>query len=258
MVSSVFTLDGVSFSYGKKRIFDGLDLKLREGVVTTLIGANGSGKSTLFDLMTGNLKPQAGRVFLRGGDVGAMRLRDFAKLVAVVHQRNFAPPDVTVEGLVGYGRFPHRAMARAASTEEDDRMVAWALGICGLADLAKAPVASLSGGQCQRAWIATALAQGTDVLLLDEPTTYLDVRYQLEVLRLVRDLNEKLGMTVVMVLHDVNQAIHYSQDIVALRDGRIVAQGDARSVVSPGLLRDVYGVKLDVEQVGGRPFVLAV
>lgn len=258
MASNVFTLDGVSFAYGGKRIFEGLDLTLREGVITTLIGANGSGKSTLFNLMTKNLKPQAGRVFLRGGDVSAIRLRDFAKLVAIVHQRNSAPADVTVEKLVGYGRFPHRGMARSASTEEDERMVAWALETCGLAELAKLPASSLSGGQSQRVWIATALAQGTDVLLLDEPTTYLDVRYQLDILRLVRKLNEEFGMTVVMVLHDINQALHYSHEVVALAQGRVVAQGEPQSIVSSELLREVYGVALEVDQVKGAPFVLAV
>lgn len=258
MANNVFTLSDVSFSYGSTRIFEGLDLALHEGAITTLIGANGSGKSTLFNLMTKNLKPSSGHVFLRGGDVGALRLRDFAKLVAIVHQRNAAPADVAVEKLVGYGRFPHRGMARAAFTEEDERMVAWALETCGLSDLARAPVSSLSGGQAQRVWIATALAQGTDVLLLDEPTTYLDVRYQLDILRLVRRLNQEFGMTVVMVLHDINQALHYSHEVVALADGRVAAQGAPRDIVSPELLRQVYGVALDVAQVNGEPFVLAV
>lgn len=258
MARNVFTFDEVSFSYGRGNVFEKLDLGLREGIVTTLVGANGSGKSTLFNLMTKNLRPQAGRVFLRGGDVSALRLRDFARFVAVVHQGNVAPSDVTVEKMVGYGRFPHRDATRLASTEEDERMVAWALDICGLADLASARVASLSGGQRQRVWIATALAQGTDVLLLDEPTTYLDVRFQLDVLRLVRDLNKRLGMTIVMVLHGINQAMHYSDEVVALAGGRVVAQGDAQSIADPDLLHEVYGVELDVERVNGKPFVLTV
>ena len=264
MANSVFTVEGLSFAYparGGERpraIFDGLDLTLREGVVTTLIGANGSGKSTLFNLLTKNLRPDAGSIRLRGGDVGALRLRDFARLVAIVHQRNGAPADLPVRKLVEYGRFPHHGAARAALTDEDDRMVDWALETCGVSELAEAPVASLSGGQAQRVWIACALAQGTRVLLLDEPTTYLDIRYQLEVLRLVRRLNEEFGMTVVMVLHDVNQAIRYSDEVVALAGGRVVAQGSPAEVVAPGLLREVYGVDLRVVDVDGAPFVLAV
>ena len=262
----IFTVRDLSFSYpcrhgdprGGRRIFHGLDLTLSEGIVTTLIGANGSGKSTLFNLMTKNLVPTGGSVHLRGGDVAQLRLRDFARLVAIVHQRNTAPADLSVEKVVGYGRYAHHDLARVAATEEDDRMVAWALATCGLSDLAQSPVSALSGGQTQRVWIAMALAQGTRVLLLDEPTTYLDIRYQLDILRLVRRLNEEFGMTVVMVLHDINQAIHYSDEIVALAGGRVVAQGDPRRVVTGELLRRVYDVDLRVAEVDGEPFVVPV
>lgn len=260
---NAFTVRGLSFSYPTRSggeaphaVFDGLDLTLREGAVTTLIGANGSGKSTLFNLLTKNLAPQQGSVFLRGGDVAALRLSDFARLVAIVHQRNTAPADLAVEKLVGYGRFPHRKRGRAASTADDERMVAWALETTGLAPLAKQPVSALSGGQLQRVWVAMALAQGTKVLLLDEPTTYLDIRYQLELLELVRRLNRQMGLTVIMVLHDINQAIQFSDELVALADGRIVAQGAPRDVVTPQLLAQVYGVALEVTQVHGRPYVL--
>ena len=269
---NVFTVRGLGFSYGGRaagkggaaaggrgaRLFDGLDLDIREGVVTTLIGANGSGKSTLFNLLTKNLKPQAGSIFLRAGDVSALRLRDFAKLVAIVHQRNSAPGDLSVEKLVGYGRYPFQGLGQKRDADEDERMVAWALETTGLSELADAPVASLSGGQAQRAWIAMALAQGSKVLLLDEPTTYLDVRYQLDILRLVRRLNAEFGITVVMVLHDINQALCYSDEVVALADGRIVAQGAPREVVTPDVIKRVYGIDLDVVEVEGKPFVLAV
>lgn len=269
---NVFTVRGLGFAYGGRaagkggaavggrgtRIFDGLDLDIREGVVTTLIGANGSGKSTLFNLLTKNLKPQAGGIFLRAGDISALRLKDFAKLVAIVHQRNSAPGDLSVEKLVGYGRYPFQGLGQKRDADEDERMVAWALKTTGLSELADAPVASLSGGQAQRAWIAMALAQGSKVLLLDEPTTYLDVRYQLDILRLVRRLNAEFGITVVMVLHDINQALCYSDEVVALADGRIVAQGAPREVVTPDVIKRVYGIDLDVVEVEGKPFVLAV
>lgn len=258
MANNVFTIRGLSFAYDDQRIFEDLDLELREGAVTTLIGANGSGKSTLFNLMTKNLKPSTGTVFLRGGDVGLLRLRGFAKLVAIVHQRNTAPADLSVEKLVGYGRFPYRALGRSADVEEDERMVQWALETTGLAEFAKQSVSSLSGGQAQRVWIAMALAQGSKVLLLDEPTTFLDVRYQLDILRLVRRLNKEFGMTVVMVLHDVNQALHYSDEVVALAGGRIAAQGAPEDIVTPELLEQVYDVSLRVVDVDGKPFVLEV
>lgn len=256
----VFTVSGLQFAYdhGRVPIFDGLDLTIPEGQITTLIGANGCGKSTLFNLLTKNLKPQAGTMHLRGGDVSALRLRDFAKLVAIVHQRNSAPGDLAVEKLVGYGRFPYHGMGSAAKTDEDDRMVAWALEVTGLTEYAKRPVLALSGGQAQRVWIAMALAQGSDVLLLDEPTTYLDIRYQLDILHLIKRLNSEFGMTVIMVLHDVNQALRYSDNLVALADGRIVAQGAPDDIITSDLLEEVYGVRLPVATIEGKPFVLAV
>lgn len=258
MASNVFTVRDVSFSYDGRELFGGIDLDLHEGVVTTLIGANGSGKSTLFNLMTKNLKPRSGSIFLRGGDITSLRLRDFAKLVAIVQQRNVIPSGLSVEKLVGYGRFPYRSFGKALDADEDERMVRWALETTGLADCAKQAVSSLSGGQAQRAWIALALAQGSKVLLLDEPTTYLDVRYQLDVLRLVRRLNREFGMTVIMVLHNVNQALHYSDEVVTLARGRIVAQGEPSDIVTSELMREVYGIALKVTEVEGRPFVLDV
>ena len=261
---TVFSVSGLKFAYDKGAvpIFDGLTLDVKEGVITTLIGANGSGKSTLFSLLTKNLKPDGGSVHLRGADVSALRLMDFARLVSIVHQKNTAPSDLMVEKLVGYGRFPFHHVPKDSpfhsSPEEDERMIAWALETTGMTEFAKRPVSALSGGQSQRVWIAMALAQGSDVLLLDEPTTYLDIRYQLDVLHIVRRLNREFGKTIIMVLHDINQAIHYSDDLVALSKGKIIAQGDPSKIVTTELLHEVYGVDLEVTQVHGKPFVLAV
>lgn len=254
---NVFTVRGLTFAYdGGHPIFRDFDIDIREGAVTTLIGANGCGKSTLFNLLTKGLSPQSGTVCLRGEDIAGLSLREFAKRVAIVHQKNVAPSDITVEKLVEYGRYPLRKRGFGGSTEEDASMVAWAIGICGLEEVADKAASALSGGQLQRVWIAMALAQGCDVLLLDEPTTYLDVRYQLDILDLVRRLNRELGMTVVMVLHDVNQALYYSNEIVALAQGEVVAQGVPSRVVDAELLREVYGVDLDIVYVDGMPFVL--
>lgn len=268
MASNVFTITDLTFSYGENRVFDNLSLTVPEGAVTTLIGANGSGKTTLFNLMSKGLRPSSGTVLLRRGNVADLRLRDYAKLVAIVHQNNTAPFDLTVERLVAYGRFPHRARtgfvggmvgSQARSCAQDsERMVDWAIEVCELSEVRTRTVASLSGGQRQRVWIAMALAQGSKVLLLDEPTTYLDVRFQLEILRLVRRLNEEFGMTIVMVLHDINQALRYSDHLIALAKGKVAGQGPPQDVVTPQLIEEVYGVRLDIALIDGRPFVLSV
>lgn len=256
MPANVFTIEDLSFSYGDRPVFNGLNLAFPAGAVTTVIGANGSGKSTLFGLMSKNLTPDAGRIMLRQASVADVRLRDFARLVALVHQRNTMPAGVTVERLVGFGRTAYRRMGRSALSGEDERMVSWALTTCGLAAEASVEAASLSGGQAQRAWIAMALAQGASVLLLDEPTTYLDIRYQREVLRLVRRLNREHGMTVIMVLHDINQAMRYSDEVVALAAGRPPVQGPPEQVLTSAVLQEVYGVDLPVVEVDGRRFVM--
>ncbi len=252
-----FNVQDLTFSYdGEKQIFNGLNLELTRGKITTLIGANGSGKSTLFNLMTKNLVPSEGSVLFGGANIDEMKLSEFSRLVAIVHQNNTAPDDIAVETLVSYGRFPFRHCMGAHDPAEDERMVQWALETTGLSEYAHKAVSALSGGQRQRVWIAMALAQGTDTLLLDEPTTYLDIRYQLDILDLVKRLNRELGMTIVMVLHDINQALYYSDEIVALADGRIVTQGEPQAVISKELLAQVYGVDLDVVDVDGKPFVI--
>lgn len=263
MAHNVFTVQDLTFGYTRDNLlFEDLSLTIREGRITTLIGANGSGKSTLFNLLTKNLSPLSGQIFLRGGNVADLRLFDFAKLVAIVHQTNTAPSDLTVEDLVSFGRFPHRhgtcTAHRAEAIEEDERCVNWALDVTNLQDVRKRAVSALSGGQRQRVWIAMSLAQGSSVLLLDEPTTYLDIRYQLDILELVRTLNREYGMTIIMVLHDMNQALHYSDEVIALAHGRIAAQGAPEEIVTGELLREVYGIDLDVVSVNGKPFVLNV
>ena len=269
---NVFTVRGLGFAYGGRaagkggaavggrgtRIFDGLDLDIREGVVTTLIGANGSGKSTLFNLLTKNLKPQAGGIFLRSGDVSALRLKDFAKLVAIVHQRNSAPGDLSVEKLVGYGRYPFQGLGQKRDADEDERMVAWALETTGLSELADAPVASLSGGQAQRAWIAMVLAQETAIMLLDEPTTWLDISHQIDLLELLSELNREKGYTLAAVLHDLNQACRYASHLIALREGKIVAQGAPKEIVTAELIERIYGLRCMIidDPVAGTPLVV--
>lgn len=258
MSDNVFQIRGLSFAYGKHTVLKGLDFDLHAGRITTLIGANGCGKSTLFHLMTKNLRPDAGRILLRDQDISACRLRDFARQVAIVHQYNTAPADLSVEKLVAYGRTPYQTMGLSPDPEADAEKIRWALEITHTDKYRDKPVAELSGGQKQRVWIAMALAQGTQVLFLDEPTTYLDIRYQLQILHLIRQLNREYGMTIVMVLHDINQSLHYSDEIVAMSDGQVCAHGLPEEIVTPQLIRRVYDVDLAIRPVDGKPFVIPV
>ena len=210
----------LSFAYGKNSVLRGVSVKIEEGKITTIMGANGCGKSTLFSLMTKNLYPKKGNIFLRGKNIQNLNLKEFARQVSIVQQYNTASDDITVERLVSFGRTPHRKMMQSR-TEEDERLTEWAMEVTGILAYRDREVARLSGGQRQRVWIAMALAQNTKILFLDEPTTYLDIRYQIEILELVKKLNREYGITIVMVLHDINQAIAFSDRVVGLKDGHV-------------------------------------
>lgn len=256
MGNNIFSVRELDFSYGKNQVLQGLNLKLQEGQVTTLIGANGCGKSTLFNLMTRNLKPDMGAVYLQGKNIAGMKLKELAKQVAIVHQYNTAPADLTVEGLVAYGRTPYQRMGISKNAKEDEEKIEWAMEITDTLKHREKLVSQLSGGQKQRVWIAMALAQDTKVLFLDEPTTYLDIRYQLQILKLIRRLNEEYSITIIMVLHDINQALYYSDEIVAMKDGAILAQGNPQEVITAELVERVYGVRLTLGETHGRLFIL--
>ncbi len=258
MASNVFTVRNLSFAYGKQQVLKSLNLELHEGKITTLIGANGCGKSTLFDLMTKNLKPAEGEILLRDNRISEMKWKDFARQAAIVHQYNTAPADLSVEKLVGYGRTPYHTMGLSPDPREDEEKIRWALEITHTYKHKDKPVSELSGGQKQRVWIAMALAQDTRVLFLDEPTTYLDIRYQLQILKLIRQLNREYGITIVMVLHDINQSLYYSDEIVAMKDGKRIAHGLPEEILTHDLVREVYDVDLHVRAVDGKPFVIPV
>lgn len=247
----------VHFSYGKNKVLNGVSLKIEEGRITTIMGANGCGKSTLFSLMTKNLYPRKGNIYLKGKNLLNLNLKDFAKKVAIVQQYNTASDDITVESLVSFGRTPHKRMMQGSSAE-DEKLIEWAMEVTNLTKYRDREVSRLSGGQRQRVWIAMALAQNTKTLFLDEPTTYLDIRYQIEILQLIRKLNREFGITIIMVLHDINQAITYSDYVIGLKDGKVSVEGVPEEVITPESIRKLYGIDLGVTMVDGKKFVLAV
>ena len=250
-------IKNVEFSYGNHKVLNDISFKVQEGKITTIIGANGCGKSTLFNVITKNLKPQKGSVLLNGEDIKHISLKNFARQVAIVHQYNTAPNDITVEKLVSYGRIAHIDKGRR-NYADDEKYIDFAMEVTGVSEFAKKQISNLSGGQRQRVWIAMALAQNTKILLLDEPTTYLDVRYQIEILRLVKKLNTEYGITIIMVLHDINQSIAYSDCIIAMKDGKILAEGNPNEVITEELIKKVYGIELSVKEIGENKIVLTV
>ena len=247
----------IAATYDRSPILHGVDLDVPRGKVTALVGANGSGKSTLLKTIARVLPATSGTILLDGRDTAAIARRDFARRLTSLPQTPVAPEGILVRDLVRFGRHPYRGFAGRPSPD-DAAAIEGALADAGLTDLADRTLDELSGGQRQRAWVAMALAQDTPVLLLDEPTTYLDMAHQTEVLRLLRRLNRQRGRTIVMVLHDLNQAARYSDHIVALRDGRVVAAGDPREVVVSEVIERVFGVACAVipHPLDGTPLCL--
>ncbi|SEE30913.1 iron complex transport system ATP-binding protein [Streptomyces sp. 2131.1] len=249
---------GITVGYGGRNVIEELDVEIPSGVVTTIIGPNGCGKSTLLRTLTRLLKPAGGAVVLDGEDIARLRTRDVAKKLGLLPQSPVAPEGLTVSDLVARGRHPHQSWLRQWSSDDAD-VVRRALAMTGVSDLADRPVDSLSGGQRQRVWISMTLAQGTDLLLLDEPTTYLDLAHAIDVLDLVDDLHES-GCTVVMVLHDLNLATRYSDNLVVMREGAILAQGHPRDVITAELLDEAFGLRAEVieDPVGDRPLIVPI
>ncbi|MGC3995580.1 MAG: ABC transporter ATP-binding protein [Propionicimonas sp.] len=249
--------EGLTLGYDQVTVFSDLDLSIEEGSITTLIGANGSGKSTLLKAFGRLLAPSHGTVRLEGTPIRHLSARQVARRLAVLPQKPLTPAATSVRDLVMRGRHPHQGLLRPW-THEDQELVAEAMAATGVDDVADRDVAALSGGQLQRAWIALVLAQATPTILLDEPTTFLDLAHQLDVLRLVRRINAERGSTIVMVLHDLSLAARYSDRLVVLHDGGVLADGDPWSVLTPQVLSTAFGLAADVipDPSSGTPLVV--
>ena len=250
---------GVSLAYEQTVVFEQLDLRIETGQVTTLIGANGCGKSTLLKAFGRLLTPTAGSVELDGRAVRSIPTREVARLLAILPQKPLPPSATTVRDLVSRGRHPHQSLLKPW-TPADTIAVDEALAATGLETLADRDTASLSGGQLQRAWIALVLAQRAPTILLDEPTTFLDLSHQLDVLRLVRSINRERGATVVMVLHDLTLAGRYSDRLVVVGGGRIIADGTPWEVLTPAVLREAFDLDAIVipDPSSGSPLIVPV
>lgn len=251
--------EGLTLAYDRIEVARDLSLEIPTGKITCIVGANACGKSTLLRALARLLKPVSGSVLLDGQRIHSMPTKEVATKLGILPQTPVAPEGITVADLVSRGRHPHQTWLRQWS-EKDEAVVVEAMRVTETLELAERPVDELSGGQRQRAWIAMALAQDTDLMLLDEPTTYLDLAHQIDVLDLLVDLNREHGRTVVLVLHDLNQAARYSDHLVALKHGAVVASGHPADVITEDVVADVFGMpsRVVVDEVSGTPLVLPI
>ncbi|KAB2810784.1 ABC transporter ATP-binding protein [Pimelobacter simplex] len=256
-MSTAITASGLSLGYRGRHVIENLDLVLPPGKVTAIVGPNACGKSTLLRGLARLHPHSAGTVTVDGNEIGALSRKQLARLIGVLPQTSVAPDGVRVAELVGRGRFPHQGWFGRHSSD-DDAVVLRALEATGVAELAERRLEELSGGQRQRVWIAMVLAQETSAVLLDEPTTYLDVTHQLELLDLLADLNAERGTTVVMVLHELNHAARYADHMVVMSAGRVVAEGAPGDVLTVECVRDAFGLDAEViaDPVTGGPLVV--
>ncbi len=240
----MFEVNSISIQYDEKQVIKDFSFTINEGEIVSIIGPNGSGKSTLLKAVSCQMTCKTGSVKLNGINLKSMKPKQIACQMCMLSQKNQAPTDMTVYDLVAYGRYPHKRWFEKLTNDDRD-IIQWAIDKTHLTAYHDRTVASLSGGESQRAWIAMALAQRPKILLLDEPTTYLDISHQHEVLELVRELNLDMGMTVMMVLHDLNQAAHYSDRVIVVQDGEKAMCGTVEQVMTAKMIREVY--KMDSE-----------
>ena len=255
---SVLKADQLTIGYEDKRIVEQLDVEFPSKQITAIVGPNGCGKSTLLKTLARLHKPESGRTYLDGKAIDQMPTKEVARHMAILPQGPDAPNGLSVYDLISYGRTPYQSGFSRLSAHDRD-MIDWALDVTGLTGLKDRAVDALSGGQRQRAWIAMSIAQETELLLLDEPTTYLDLAHQLEVLKLLERLNREEGRTVIMVIHDLNQAARFASHLVAMKEGKVVREGSAEEVITEDVLKEVFRIDTSVisDPRTGKPAVVS-
>ena len=237
----------LNISYGNLDIVKDLNLDIPKGKITTIIGSNGCGKSTILKTIARIIQPKSGDIFVNNINIKDQSPKELAKAVAVLPQSPQAPSGLTVEELIACGRFPHQK-GFGKMRKEDNDIVTWALQSTGIEEFRDRPIEALSGGQRQRAWIAMALAQQTDILILDEPTTYLDLAHQLEILKLLEELNRKQGTTIVMVIHELNNAARFADHMIGVKKGKVICQGSAEEVMTKENLKELFNIDAEIVQ----------
>lgn len=236
----------IQVGYDEKIVIKDLSLNIHKGEVVSILGPNGCGKSTLLKTLSRVLKPMKGSILIENNPIHSIGTKNLSRKIAMLSQHNEAPAGITVKELVYYGRLPHKKWFETKN-KEDETIIDWALTHTGLRDYKDRLVSGLSGGERQRVWLAMALAQKPEVLLLDEPTTYLDISHQLELMELIRSINEKFNMTIIMVLHDLNQASEYSDRLVIMKKGEIKGDGAPCELINEQLLREIYNIQCDID-----------
>lgn len=236
-----FYCENINAGYSDKNILNNVSLCIPSGKISVLIGANGCGKSTLLRVLAGFLVPSAGKVSLDGKQLKKYSAKQVAQILAVLPQQSSTPIGLKVIDLISQGRFPHHSIFSRFNKEDEDAVLQ-AMEMVGITDLAERDVSELSGGQKQRVWIALALAQQTDIIFLDEPTTFLDMTYQVEILDLLADLNKRFGKTIVVILHDINLAARYADRLFALKDGMLIEEGTPGNVIKKSLIKEIFGL----------------
>ncbi|WP_375293634.1 ABC transporter ATP-binding protein [Clostridium estertheticum] len=251
---NIVKMENLETSYQKFAVFKNLNLDIKQGKITTIIGPNGCGKSTLLKTMGRILKQKSGKVYLQGQDLNNIPTKEIAKHLALLPQSPIAPSQLKVKELISYGRYPHRNNANTL-LPKDKKIIEWAMDITKTTSFGNRQLENLSGGQRQKVWIAMALAQETEVLLLDEPTTSLDMAHQLDVLQIVEKLNKERKRTIVMVLHDINHAARFSHEIVAMKEGKIIKVGTPTEVITPEVLKEVFHIdaRIMIDSHNGAP-----
>ena len=242
---SCISTKNLNISYGNLDIVKDLNLDIPKGKITTIIGSNGCGKSTILKTIARIIQAKSGDIFVNNINIKEQSPKDLAKVMAVLPQSPQAPSGLTVEELIAYGRFPHQK-GFGKMRKEDEDIVTWALQSTGIEEFRERPIEALSGGQRQRAWIAMALAQQTEILILDEPTTYLDLAHQLEILKLLEELNRKQGTTIVMVIHELNNAARFADHMIGVKKGKVVCEGTAHEVMTKENLKELFNIDAEI------------